>query len=88
MLLCVCITFLLHIKWMVWVHQLSPRPSQVTHVFLQRIEEMEREAMDRDQQLKQLAGQVRPLNRIGVCVGGEGRGMDQQLKQLAWQVRA
>ena len=63
-------------------------PSQVTHVFLQRIEEMEREAMDRDQQLKQLAGQVRPLHCIGVCVGGEGRGMDQQLKQLAWQVRA
>jgi hypothetical protein len=35
-----------------------PPPLQVTHVFLQRIEEMEREAMDRDQQLTQLAGQV------------------------------
>ena len=31
---------------------------QVTHVFLQRIEEMEREAMDRDQQMIQLAVQV------------------------------
>lgn len=31
---------------------------QVTHVFLQRIEEMEREAMDRNQQLTQLAVQV------------------------------
>ncbi|GAX80166.1 hypothetical protein CEUSTIGMA_g7604.t1 [Chlamydomonas eustigma] len=35
--------------------------AQVTHVFLQRIEELEREAMDRDQQLKQLTGLVASL---------------------------